>query len=60
LLLAWFNPACARPPAAARSKTFDDPELLIDLLAGVLVYRYFLTTPELRAVLSDQVRATDH
>jgi AcrR family transcriptional regulator len=33
---------------------FDDPELLIDMLAGVLVYRYFLTPPELRALQTDQ------
>jgi AcrR family transcriptional regulator len=32
----------------------DDADLLIDMLAGVLVYRYFLTPPELRTAETDQ------
>lgn len=32
----------------------DDADLLIDMLAGLLVYRYFLTPPDVRNAESDQ------
>jgi AcrR family transcriptional regulator len=42
--------------AATRGQVADanDADLLIDLLAGVLLYRYFLTPAELRATETDE------
>jgi len=42
--------------AAARGQVADarDADLLIDMLAGVLLYRYFLTPQELRKDESDE------
>lgn len=43
--------------AAARGQienAGDDADLLVDMLAGVLLYRYFLTPPELRSNETDE------
>ncbi len=42
--------------AAAQGQVTDatDADLLVDMLAGVLLYRYFLTPPELRSQETDE------